>query len=398
MLPASSARIQCSARSSLHVAYPPSRSATTSSPIDEDQYVYIPQSELDEAIRQEKKRHQKECDDLQSVIEHQKQELQRLKETERKERLKHKMYHDACWAENLQMLWSENHTEKMNRFQGRLEYLTEENLHLQSKLQEEKKRHAQEIEQLHDQLQQEKEKTQEAKDILGLERAYYETSVRLLEAGLEREGHKVKSLQAKLKVQKERMERRQGRRHEEPLPQRNLQSRPSFEEQLEPPRKHYRHQIFEVQQLREQQQHSQDSQQYRRHQPHENQYFEQFQYQQQHQQEPEYEYVQRQPEPEPQQQQQQQQYHSDQFGFENAHYSNLQEQQQQQRPQNRRTQRYQPPSDSHYYSERSSPTVNEERYQQVAHSRRRPRPRTAIPTMNGQHLGGGFNDMRNRLY
>ncbi|KAG7345907.1 hypothetical protein IV203_004974 [Nitzschia inconspicua] len=407
VLPTSKSRIQrCSQH--LSVAYPPSHSvASSSSPFDQDQLVYIPQSDLDAAIQQEKKRHEKECNDLQSIIDQQRQELQRLQETERKERLKHKMYHDACWAENLQMLWSENHTEKMNRFQGRLEYLTDENLFLQSKLEEEKIRHIKEIQQLQQQLEQEKDKSQEAKDILGLERAYYETSVRLLEAGLEREGRKVKSLQAKLQAQKERMDRLQGRRSEEPLPQRNLQQHQPFEQQQQPLRKQYRPQIFEVQQQQQQQhhhqqQHSSDPQQYRVYRHHENQYFQEFQQQQQEQ---EYVQTQRQEELEEEEEQRQQQYHSDQFGFENAHYFNLQDQnhhqEQRQSHQQRTTRRYQPgPTEPQYYTGRSSSsTVAEDRYQRVAHSRRRPRARTAIPTMNGPHQeGGGFNDIRNRLY
>jgi hypothetical protein len=381
-------------------------SFSTASPFDEDQYIYIPQSDLEEAIQKEKKRHEMESEKFQSVIDNQRQELQRLKEKDRKERLKHKMYFDSCWTENQQLLWSENHTEKMTRFQSRLVYLTDENVHLQDKLEEESSRHSKEIQQLESQLQQEKEKSQEAKDVLGLERAYYETSVRLLEAGLEREGCKVKSLQTKLKAQKLRTERSQGHSIEQPLPQRNLHQQQPLEQQ--PIQNQYQQQIFE-----ELQQHKhEESSQYNVFRPHENQYFEQFQQgqqQQQHQQQEqqaEQQYQHRQQQQQQQQQQQhsqRQEYHSDQFGFENAHYYNLHDhlqRQQQERSQQQRTGRH--PSviaEQRYYNGGPYSTVGEQLYGRVSQSPRRAHGRTVIPTMNGQHMGGGgLNDLRNRLY
>ena len=204
---ARAASASCSASALFQL--PPSNQHTPSF----QENVYIPQSELEKAIQREEDRHERECEMLQSTIEHQRQELQQLRDNEHKERLRQKMNHDATWGgENQPMMWSENHAEKMQRFQGRLQFLTEENLHLHAKMDMERARHEQEVNQLHMQLAIEKEKAQDAKNILGLERSYYETSVTLLEKGLEREGRKVKALQTKLKEQKMRQQRRMGAR------------------------------------------------------------------------------------------------------------------------------------------------------------------------------------------
>jgi hypothetical protein len=187
--------------------------------------VYIPLDEVEETLSTEKRKHEQECLNLQKVIEEQRRQLSRLKETERKERLRNKMHHDACTNENLTMLWSENHQTKLNRFQGQLEYLQDENEQLQEQLRLERTQHGDEITKLQVKLEEQKEKTKEAKEVLGLERAYFETSVKLLEAGLERETQKVKSLQEQLAAKSRQLERRKGNGFVDPLPLKTRQTR-----------------------------------------------------------------------------------------------------------------------------------------------------------------------------
>jgi hypothetical protein len=133
------------------------------------------------------------------------------------------MHHDAETTNNLTMLWSENHQQKMKRMASRLDYLFEENQLLQERLHMDRDKHVEEMRRLDEQYQIAKAKTTEAKQVLQLERAYYDTCVNLLEAGLERETKKVEALKEKLQFQRLRDQRRQGHRIDEQLPIRTRQ-------------------------------------------------------------------------------------------------------------------------------------------------------------------------------
>mmetsp|Transcript_17185 Transcript_17185/g.29939 ORF Transcript_17185/g.29939 Transcript_17185/m.29939 type:complete len:401 (+) Transcript_17185:172-1374(+) len=347
----------------LHVAsYPPSyqqqQEQQQRSPFDEDQYVYIPKSELDEAISEEKRKHEQEKSQWEQTMEEQRQKLMQLKEKARKERLKYKMYHDASSTDNLTMLWSENQNDKMRRVEGRLEYLQDENELLRLELEEEHEQHTEELAQLKEQLRRTQEKADEAKQVLGLERAYHDTSVRLLEAGLERETKKVESLREKLAALDRRIERRRGHRTDDPLPIKTHQHPSQQHQPLQP----------QVQPQTQNQWNKRNTNggtrpHFQQVHPHSQPFQPQHHYHYNH-------YQQQQP----QQQQQEEHHHHHSNGYHDDYY------QQQQYERHYQQYHYDEPAASH----------------RSANSRRRPnRKRTRIASMNA-HLG--IDDFRNPMF
>jgi hypothetical protein len=223
--------------------------------------------ELNDRLAEEKQKHEQRCNELTAQIEEQRRQLLQLQEIERKDRLKHRMNHDAETSDNLTMLWSENHQDKMERMAGRLRYLYDENQLLHDRLHSDRDRHIAEMKQLEQQYKQAKAKTTEAKQVLQLERSYYDTCVNLLEAGLERETQKVQALQEKLRFQQLRAERRQGRRIDDPLPARTRQFHP-FHPAQPPPFQPYttrQAQEHEQHQQHQQQEQQRQQEQYRHH-------------------------------------------------------------------------------------------------------------------------------------
>ena len=86
----------------------------------------------------------------------------------------------------------------MKRTTDRVRYLTNENQRLQAELDAEQERFDFEKGRLQQKLEEAREETAEARQVLSLERSYFETATRLLELGLERERKNVNALEEEL--------------------------------------------------------------------------------------------------------------------------------------------------------------------------------------------------------
>mmetsp|Transcript_23315 Transcript_23315/g.49293 ORF Transcript_23315/g.49293 Transcript_23315/m.49293 type:complete len:389 (+) Transcript_23315:243-1409(+) len=161
------------------------------------QYVYIPLHEMEDAVNKAQETHEQDCADLQKTINEQRREVQRLKERNQKSRLADGTQYDHL-SENTEVNWGENHDQKMKRTTDRVLFLTNENERLQSELNEERGRFELEKARLQHKLEQAREETAEAQQILSVERSYFETAIKLLEVGLERETKNVKVLEDQL--------------------------------------------------------------------------------------------------------------------------------------------------------------------------------------------------------
>mmetsp|Transcript_6989 Transcript_6989/g.7683 ORF Transcript_6989/g.7683 Transcript_6989/m.7683 type:complete len:411 (+) Transcript_6989:62-1294(+) len=161
------------------------------------QFVYVPFHEMEIAVNNAERKHKRECQYLQTIIEEQCRDLKMLKEKNRKSLLKDKMQYDYL-STDAKVNWGENHHEKMKRTTDRVQYLINENERLQAELNGERDRFGLEKGRLSQKLNESRDETTEAQQILSLERSYCETAIKLLEAGLERESRKVKLLEAQL--------------------------------------------------------------------------------------------------------------------------------------------------------------------------------------------------------
>ena len=161
------------------------------------QSIYIPLHEMEEAVNKAQENHEQDCGSLQNIIDEQQQELKLLKKRNQKSRLSDMMQYDHL-AADAEVNWGENHEEKMKRTAQRVCYLTGENERLQAELDGERERFQLEKGRLKQKLEESRDETTEAQQILSLERSYFETAIKLLEVGLERETKNVKALEDQL--------------------------------------------------------------------------------------------------------------------------------------------------------------------------------------------------------
>ena len=161
------------------------------------QSVYIPMNEMDDAINRAKETHEQDCANLQNTIDEQKEELNHLKERNRKSRLADKLQYDHL-VEDAEVNWGENQKEKVKRTADRVRFLTDENERLQVELDGERQRFELEKGRFKIKLEEARDETTEAERILSLERSYFETAIKLLETGLERENKNVERLEDQL--------------------------------------------------------------------------------------------------------------------------------------------------------------------------------------------------------
>lgn len=160
-------------------------------------FVYIPLYEMEDAVNKAQENHERDCANMQSVINEQKEQLERLKQQNKKTDLSERMHYDHL-SSDAEVKWGENHEEKMKRTTARVQYLTNENQRLQRELDGERERFELEKGRLQQKLEEARDETAEAEQILSLERSYFETAIKLLEAGLERETKNVKELEEHL--------------------------------------------------------------------------------------------------------------------------------------------------------------------------------------------------------
>jgi len=161
------------------------------------QFVYIPLHEMEDAVNKAQETHEQDCASMQNTIKEQREELNRLKERNQKSDSADRMQYDHL-AENDEVIWGENHEEKMKRTTDRVRYLTNENERLQSELDKERARFESEKGRLQQKLAEARDETAEAHQVLSFERSYFETTIKLLEVGLEREMNNVKALEDQL--------------------------------------------------------------------------------------------------------------------------------------------------------------------------------------------------------
>jgi hypothetical protein len=161
------------------------------------QFVYIPLHEMEDAVNKAQEIHEQDCASMQNTIKEQREELKRLKERNQKSDSADRMQYDHL-AENAEAIWGENHEEKMKRTTDRVRYLTNENERLQSELDEERARFESEKGRLQQKFDEARDETAEAHKVLSFERSYFETAIKLLEVGLEREMNNVKALEDQL--------------------------------------------------------------------------------------------------------------------------------------------------------------------------------------------------------
>jgi len=178
---------------------------TTESGHEDERYYYsIPNDmkvvdvhEMEIAVNNAQRKHERECQYTQNIIEEQCRDLKILKEKNEKSRLKGRIQYDYLSAD-AKVNWGENHNEKMKRTTDRVQYLVNENGSLQAELNGERDRFKLEKGRLRRKLEESRDETTEAQQILSLERSYCETAIKLLEAGLERESKNVKMLEEQL--------------------------------------------------------------------------------------------------------------------------------------------------------------------------------------------------------
>jgi len=161
------------------------------------QFVYIPLHEMENAVNKAQENHDQDCASMQNIIDEQREEVKRLKERNQKSDLADRMQYDHL-SKNAEANWGENHEEKMKCATDRLYYLTNENKRLQVELDGERQRFELEKGRLQRKLEEARDETAEAQQILSLERRYFETAIKLLEVGLERETENVKALEDQL--------------------------------------------------------------------------------------------------------------------------------------------------------------------------------------------------------
>ena len=165
------------------------------------QSVYIPLHEMEEVVNKAQENHEQDCASLQNIIDEQRQELERLNERNQKSRLADRMQY-VHLSTDVEVKWGENQEEKMKQKMKRttesVRYLTDENERLQAELDGERERFELEKGGLKRKLEESREETTEAQQILSLERSYFETAIKLLEVGLERETKNVKALEDQL--------------------------------------------------------------------------------------------------------------------------------------------------------------------------------------------------------
>jgi hypothetical protein len=163
----------------------------------DSQFVYVPFHEMENAVKKAQKKHERDCEGLQNTIDEQRQELKILLEKKNKSRsVDRKEYVNL--SANAKMNWGENHNEKTKRTTDRLKLLTDENERIQTELDSERERFELENGILKQKLEESRDETTQAQQILSLERSYFETAVKLLEHGLERETKNVKILEEQL--------------------------------------------------------------------------------------------------------------------------------------------------------------------------------------------------------
>lgn len=161
------------------------------------QSVYIPLQEMEDTVKRAQENHDQDCASMQNIIDEQREELRRLKEQHQKAGLNDRLQYDHL-SENAEANWGENHEEKMQRTAERVQYLTSENENLQAELDAERDRFELEKLRLQQKLNEARDDSLEAQQILSLERSYFVTAIKLLEAGLERETNHVKALEDQL--------------------------------------------------------------------------------------------------------------------------------------------------------------------------------------------------------
>jgi len=163
----------------------------------DSQFVYIPFHEMENAVNKAQKKHELDCEGLQNTIDEQRQELKILQEKKNKSRSADEKQYVNLSAD-AKMNWGENQNEKTKRTTDRLKLLADENERIQTELDSERERFELEKGILKQKLEESRDETIQAQQILSLERSYFETAVKLLEHGLERETRNVKILEEQL--------------------------------------------------------------------------------------------------------------------------------------------------------------------------------------------------------
>lgn len=161
------------------------------------QFTFIPTHEVDDAVKKAQANHERDCTNMQNIINDQRKELERLKELNEKSNSSEKIQREKI-SLNGNVSWDENHDEKMKRAKQRVQYLMNENERLQIELDGERERFEVEKGRLQQKLEKAMDETVEAEQILSLERSYFETGIKLLEAALERESKNVRALENQL--------------------------------------------------------------------------------------------------------------------------------------------------------------------------------------------------------
>lgn len=161
------------------------------------QYVYIPLYEVEEAVKKAQENHEQDCASMQNVINEQREELKRLKERNQMSDSADTIKYDHH-AEIMEVNWNINHEEKMKRTTDRVRFLTNENERLHAEFGGERNLFELENGRLQQKWEEARDETIEAQQILSLERSYFETAMKLLEVGLERETKNVKALEDQL--------------------------------------------------------------------------------------------------------------------------------------------------------------------------------------------------------
>lgn len=162
--------------------------------VEKQECVYIPQRKMADAVNKAHENHEQDCASMQSIINEQREELERLQEQNQKLNSANRLQYDHL-ADKADVNWGENHEAKMKRTTERVQYLINENQRLNIELDGERERFEVQRARLQQKLDVARDETAEAEQMLSLERSYFETAVKLLEVGLERESNNVKALE-----------------------------------------------------------------------------------------------------------------------------------------------------------------------------------------------------------
>jgi len=165
--------------------------------VEKQEFVYIPLHEMEDVVNEAQENHEQHCASMQSIIDEQREELKRRKEQDQKSNSADREQYDHL-VDSIEVNWGENHEAKTTRTMDRVRYLTNENQRMQIELDRERERFEIEKKRLQQKLEAARDETAEAEQVLSVEKSYFETAIKLLEAGLDRETNNVKALEEHL--------------------------------------------------------------------------------------------------------------------------------------------------------------------------------------------------------